>query len=63
MKRRFSRWLVLCGALTLIANLGEAPVERPRPAGQRVLASVVGVEERGEKVIVPGACAVIHAPG
>jgi maltooligosyltrehalose trehalohydrolase len=58
------RWIeVQRGALTLLANLGEAPVERPRPAGQRVLASVVGVEERGEKVVVPGACAVIYAPG
>jgi hypothetical protein len=27
-----------------------------------VLASAGGVEERGDQVVVPGACAVIYAP-
>ena len=57
------RWLELRrggGAVTLVANLGEAVVERPRPPGSLVLTSVSGVEERGERVVVPGACAVVY---
>ncbi len=57
-----SRWLeVERGPVTMMANLGEAGIERPRPPGQRVAASVAGVEERGERVLVPGACAVFYS--
>jgi maltooligosyltrehalose trehalohydrolase len=55
------RWIqVTRGPVTLVANVGNAAMERPRPPGRRVVANGEVVES-GERIVVPAACAVFYS--
>ncbi len=54
------RWIeVVRGPVTLLANLGGEWVERPRPAGRRVLASEANVDDTLEAVRLPPESAAV----